>query len=75
MRLVRPLGTASNTAGTQEEQQFGFEKGLGFERIKSNAIVFIRLGIPSIGLSLHMYRPGKTYPSTSRFTKGFLIKI
>ena len=28
--------------------------------------------INSIGLSLHIYRPGKTYPFTSRFTKGNL---
>jgi hypothetical protein len=59
----------------QEEQQLGFEKGLGFERTKSVVIVLIRLGIPSISLSLPIYRLGKKYPSTSRFTKGFLIKI
>ena len=35
----------------------------------------IRLGITSIGLSLYIYRPGKTYPFTSRITWGFFTKI
>jgi len=36
--------------------------------------MLIRLGITSIGLGLHIYRLGKSYPFPSQFIKGFQTK-
>ena len=60
---------------TKEESNVGLEKARVWE-IKSNAIfVLIRLGITSIGLSLYIYRLGKSYPfSKSVYTRISKIK-
>ena len=36
--------------------------------------VWFNCGYPSIGLTLNIYRPGKSYRFTNRFTKGLLTK-
>ena len=65
---------SSNAVETKEESNLGLEKARVWE-IKSNAIfVLIRLGITSIGLSLYIYRLGKTYPFMSKITWGLFTK-
>ena len=43
-------------------------------RIKGKGNCVNRLGLTSIGLSLYIYRPGKTYPFTSRIIWGLFTK-
>ena len=52
----------------------GLEKARVWEIKVMRFFVLIRLGITSIGLSLYIYRPGKTYPFTSRITWGLFTK-
>ena len=67
---------SSNTTGTKEESNLGLEKARVWEIKVMRFFVLIRLGIffTSIGLSLYIYRPEKTYPFTSRITWGLFIK-
>ena len=62
LRSAMPLRTSSNAAGMHEEQQLGFEKGLGFERQKVDVIVLNRLE------ALAFIYIGRGRPLLSRFT-------
>ena len=62
LEVGRPLKTPLNAVETSKEQQRGWKR-LGFEKLsKRDCIDSIVVRKPSIGRSLYIYRPGRTYP-------------
>jgi len=55
-----------------KEQQLGFGKVRVWRGKSKGQVVLIRLVITSIGRSIYIYRPGKTYNFTNWVTKWFL---
>ena len=62
---------SSNAVETKEESNLEFEKARILKEQKVDVFCIDSIGNYLIGLSLYIYRPGKSYHSTSRFIQEF----
>ena len=74
IRIYKMRKVQSSLDEQELTSNLGLEKARVWEIKVMRFFVLIRLGITSIGLSLYIYRPGKTYPFTSRITWGLFTK-
>ena len=74
IRIYKMRKVQSSLDEQELTSNLGLENARVWEIKVMRFFVLIRLGITSIGLSLYIYRPGKTYPFTSRITWGLFTK-